>query len=78
MKGFRRARACRGRWTEEYAHYTSPEGKPFYVLTGKYENHEPEATDTDRWALAHNYVAVTPTQLDVTARELVDVLREVL
>ena len=27
VKGFRRARACRGRWTEEYAHYTSPEGK---------------------------------------------------
>ena len=39
---------------------------------------EPEATDTDRWALAHGYVAVTPTQLDVTARELMEVLQDIL
>lgn len=60
VKGYRRARACRGQWTEEYARYTSPEGKPFYILTGKYENFEPEATDTDLYCNAHGYASVVP------------------
>jgi 5'-nucleotidase len=35
-------------------------------LVGYRENLEPEATDTDIWALENNYVAVTPVTLDVT------------
>ena len=35
-------------------------------MAGECEELEPEATDTDRWALAHGYVAVTPTTLDNT------------
>ena len=40
-------------------------------------NLEPEADDTDRWALAHDFVAITPTQLDVTATELLTQLKDV-
>ena len=35
---------------------------------------EPEATDTDRWALANGYVAVTPVNLDLTHYGLRDKL----
>ena len=35
-------------------------------MTGPYRNDEPEATDTDNWALTHGYVAITPTRIDVT------------
>ena len=31
---------------------------------------EPEAEDTDRWALAHGYVAITPQTLDSTHYDL--------
>ena len=31
--------------------------------------YEPEATDTDNWALTHGYVAITPTRIDVTDYE---------
>lgn len=48
------------------------------LLVGDCKELEPEATDTDRWALFNGYIAVTPTQLDVTAKELIDVLKEVL
>jgi 5'-nucleotidase len=35
-------------------------------MVGRYRNDEPEAEDTDNWALTHGYVAITPTQYDVT------------
>ena len=66
------------RWTKEVEERKHPWGGKYYWLVGENIELEPEATDTDRWALAHGYVAVTPTQLDVTAKELVEVLREVL
>jgi 5'-nucleotidase len=36
---------------------------------GSYNNDEPDAEDTDNWALQHGFVAITPTQVDVTAYE---------
>lgn len=60
-------RACRGKWTDEYEEYTDPHGRKFYWLKGKFENEEPEATDTDEWCLAHGIVSVVPTLLDRTA-----------
>ena len=39
--------------------------KPFYILTGKYENHEPEATDTDLYWNAHGYGSVVPVIPDL-------------
>ena len=39
-------------------------------MTGSYRNDEPEAEDTDNWALTHGYVAITPTRIDVTDYEL--------
>ena len=35
-------------------------------MVGEYRNDEPEARDTDQWALKHGYVAITPTTVDVT------------
>ena len=78
FKGIKVCRMAHSRWQNEVEHRTHPYGGDYYWLVGDCKELEPEATDTDRWALAHNYVAVTLTQLDVTARELVDVLREVL
>ncbi len=59
-------RACRGNWSDEYKEYTDPHGHKFYWLTGRFENEEPEATDTDEWCLAHGIVSVVPTLLDRT------------
>ena len=44
-------------------------------MMGHYHNDEPEAQDTDRWALDNNYVAITPTRIDVTAYEAFDQLK---
>lgn len=78
FKGVKVCRMAHSRWTNEVEERKHPWGGKYYWLVGENIELEPEATDTDRWALAHGYVAVTPTQLDVTAKELVEVLREVL
>lgn len=76
--GIKVCRMCRSRWQEEVEPRKHPHGRDYYWLAGYPENLEPEATDTDTWALEHGYVAVTPMQLDVTANELVEVLKSIL
>lgn len=78
FEGVRICRMARSRWQNELARRRHPYGAPYFWLVGNCEELEPEADDTDRWALAHGYVAVTPTQLDVTATGLIDVLKAVM
>ena len=47
-------------------------------MMGHYHNDEPEAEDTDNWALTHGYVAVTPTRMDVTAYEAMEQMERLL
>lgn len=63
----RLARACGGRWSEEFRRYVDPVGRDFYWLTGNFINEEPNATDTDEWALSHGAASVVPEALDRTA-----------
>lgn len=67
VKGIRVCRQAKGNWREEFDKRKDPMGKTYYWLTGIFQNHEPEATDTDEWALANNYVSVVPVQVDLTA-----------
>lgn len=64
IRGLRRARACRGRWTHEYVRYTSPSGHPFFMLSGNYRNDEPESMATDLYWLSQGYISVVPTRPD--------------
>lgn len=65
--GVRICRMAKSRWVKEIVDCPSPHGKSaFYWMAGECQELEPEATDTDRWALAHGYVALTPTTLDNT------------
>jgi len=66
-KGIRTCRAARGHWSEEYVRYIAPDGSPFYRLTGRFCNEEPEATDTDEYYLAEKYISLVPVCPDQTA-----------
>ena len=74
FEGLRVCRMARSRWTREFERRRKPGGGDYFWMTGECIELEPEAEDTDRWALAHGYVAVTPTTLDATATGLIDVL----
>ena len=52
-----------------------PRGFDYYWMTGHYRNDEPDATDNDQWALAHGYVTVTPSKIDVTDYEVLDKMK---
>ena len=66
IKGIRVCRQTNGYWKEEFYHHEDPRGREYFWLTGEFINREPEAEDTDEWALAHNYVAIVPVQVDLT------------
>lgn len=65
-EGIRVCRAARGHWTEEYRRYLDPSGNPFYWLTGRFVNAEPDADDTDEYWLARRHVSVVPVCPDMS------------
>ncbi len=67
LSGVRVARLARGAWCAEWADAQHPRGGNYYWLTGFFRNLEPEAADTDCWALEHGYAAITPIKIDMTA-----------
>lgn len=74
-KGMKVCRMSLGSWYNETSRCHHPRGYDYWWMVGHYQNDEPEATDTDRWALDHGYVAITPTRIDVTAYEAMDDLK---
>lgn len=66
FKGVKVCRMNRGVWVNECEKMHHPRGYEYFWITGEFRSEEPEAEDTDRWALDNNYVAVTPTKVDVT------------
>ena len=76
IRGIRICRQSKGNWKEEFEKRKDPMGKTYYWLTGYFNNHEPEAEDTDEWALANNYVSVVPVTVDMTAHWYLDKLKE--
>ena len=74
-KGVKVCRMSLGSWYNETSRCHHPRGYDYWWMVGHYQNDEPEATDTDRWALDNGYVAITPTRIDVTAYEAMDDLK---
>ncbi len=71
-KGVKVCRAARGYWTDEFQRYTDPHGNPFYWITGRFENSEPNATDTDEYWLANEYISAVPVVASPTANEFIE------
>jgi len=78
VSGYKGVKVCRmafGTWYNECTKCHHPRGYDYWWMVGHYRNDEPEAEDTDRWALSNGYVAITPTKIDVTAHEAMDFVR---
>ena len=79
QEGYRGVKVCRmsrGTLGSEVTRCHHPRGYDYWWMVGHYQNDEPEAEDTDRWALDHGYVAITPTRVDVTDYDTVDRLKD--
>lgn len=78
IMGYRVCRQTRGYWKEEFQIGKDPRGKNYFWLTGDFCNHEPEAEDTDEWALSHNYISIVPVSVDLTAYGQLSSLKNIL
>ena len=77
-ESFLGVKVCRmtfGRWVDEIVKEHHPRNYDYFWVVGYFRNDEPEAEDSDQWALDRGYVAITPTKMDVTAYEFMDELR---
>ena len=75
VKGVKVCRMAHGTWCSEVTKCHHPRGYDYWWMVGHYQNDEPEADDTDNWALNHGYVAITPTQIDVTAYDAMELIK---
>lgn len=76
-KGIKICRQTIGCWEREWCSCPHPRGgADLYWITGHFSNHEPESTDTDKWALDNGYIAITPIQIDMTAYPLLQDMQE--
>lgn len=75
IKGVRVCRQNKGVWREEFDKRLDPNDREYYWLTGEFYNLEPDAEDTDEWALHHKYISIVPVQVDLTAYKSIDQLK---
>lgn len=75
IRGVKVCRQTKGTWVNEWEKRQHPHRGNYFWLTGNFENTEADNEETDQWALAHNYVAITPTKIDVTAYEIMSELK---
>lgn len=78
IEGLKVVKAARGHWTEEYREYEDPNGKPFYILTGKYVPDNPDDDTTDVYWLDRNYATVVPARADQTAADAIKTVGEIV
>lgn len=77
LRGIRVCRAAQGKWVEGYKRYIDPYGEQYYLLTGRFLNFEPEATDTDEYWLLQKYISVVPVKCDLSARTQISTLANI-
>jgi 5'-nucleotidase len=56
IKGFNVCRQSLGNWIEEFDRRIDPSGNEYFWLTGTFFNEEPDAQDTDEWALKNKLI----------------------
>jgi 5'-nucleotidase len=78
IKGVKVCRQAAGSWREQFFCRQDPNGRDYFWLTGEFHNAEPEAIDTDHWALSHGYISVVPIQVDLTNHRQVASLGTIL
>ncbi len=76
IKGILICRQTMGFWQEEFDRRNDPMGHEYYWLTGEYFNREPDAADTDEWALKNNYIAIVPLKIDLTSYSTIDLIKK--
>ena len=76
LNGIKICRQTKGFWKEEFVKRTDPFNRDYYWLTGHFNNNEPDAKDTDEWALKNNYASIVPIRVDYTCFDYIQELEK--
>lgn len=66
LQGIRICRQAKGQWVNEWEKIANRGDKHYYWLTGELQCTDVDDEQSDYWALANGYVAITPVTVDVT------------
>ena len=66
-KGLKWCKASQGYWTDEYAEYIDPNGRPFYFMTGRFVYRDPEDPNTDNYWLQRGWATGVRVKTDMSA-----------
>lgn len=75
IKGIKVARQAKAYWDENFEERKDPHRRNYYWLQGVFTLKD-NGEDTDEWALRNNYVSVVPVQVDLTAHQALEAIRE--
>lgn len=78
IRGIKLVRQADAVYREEFDERIDPYGRPYYWMDGELENHQPEATDTDEWALSNNYISIVPCKYDLTDYQALEALKPLI
>jgi len=70
IRGALVTRQARARWEEEFVERFDPFNERYYWLSGRFVDLD-GGSNTDLWAIANDYVSITPLHHDLTANEAV-------
>lgn len=73
IQGIKICRQANAKWAEDFEERQDPYLRPYYWLTGVFENYD-KGEDSDVWALDHGYASVVPVQFDLTAHHAIQIL----
>lgn len=76
LKGIKICRQADAKWQEVFDERRDPHGRRYFWLAGEFVNFDPQAEDTDEYALAHNYTSVVPCKYDLTAYDTIQEMQD--
>ena len=74
IRGVRITRRGKRIYYDELVERVDPRGDKYYWIGGPQPGGATEEEGTDLWALANNYVSITPIHMDMTSHAIVDKL----
>lgn len=75
IRGVKITRAGKRIYYDRLIKREDPAGRPYYWIGGDRPGGDKEQIGTDVWALANNFVSITPVHIDMTNHALIDSLQ---
>ncbi len=74
VKGVKVTRQAKAFWDENFDERKDPHKRDYYWLRGEFVNLDSD-NDNDHWAINNNYISIVPVQIDLTAHQVINTIK---